>query len=145
MARHHRDHAAFHIAKPQLERAGFTIDLQVTDWATVVARRAQPELYEVHTTRFGFVPDPTQLLVLLPTWPGWYENRDMQGMMTLLRRHANPRVRKEIWARAQRLFYEDAGSVKLGDWFLLQLHREEVKGFTGDPGTYHWNVWLEGR
>lgn len=133
------------IAKPQLERVGFVIDLQVTDWATVVARRARPELYEIHTTRFGFVPDPTQLLVMLPTWPGWYENRDMQGMMALLRRHVDPQVRKDIWGRAQRLFYEDAGSVKLGDWFLLQLLREEVKGFTGVPGTYHWNVWLEGR
>jgi peptide/nickel transport system substrate-binding protein len=133
------------IAKPQLERAGFVIDLQVTDWATVVARRARPELYEVHTTRFGFVPDPTQLLVLLPTWPGWYEHRDMQGMMTLLRRHTEPQVRRDIWRRAQRLFYEDAASVKLGDWFLFQLVREEVKGFTGVPGTHYWNVWLATR
>ncbi len=133
------------IAKPQLERAGFVIDLQVTDWATVVSRRVRPELYEVHTTRLGFVPDPTQLLVLLPTWPGWYENRDMQGMLTLLRRHSDPRVRKNIWARAQRLFYEDAATIKLGDYFTLHLLREEMKGFVGIPGTHHWNVWLEGR
>ena len=133
------------IAKPQLERAGFVIDLQVTDWATVVSRRVRPELYEVHTTRLGFVPDPTQLLVMLPTWPGWYANRDMQGMMTLLRRHAAPHVRKEIWARAQRLFYEDAATIKLGDYFTMHLLRGEVKGFTGIPGTHHWNVWLEGR
>lgn len=131
------------IAKPQVERAGFTIDLQVTDWATVLARRARPDLWDVFTTRFGFVPDPTQLLPLLPTWPGWYENRDMQGMMTLLRRHTDPRVRKDIWVRAQRLFYEDAVSVNLGSWFMLHLHRREVRGFTGIPGTHHWNVWLE--
>ncbi len=133
------------IAKPQLERAGLVIDLQVTDWATVVSRRGRPELWEVFTTRFGYVPDPVQLLPLLPEWPGWYANREMAAHMRLLTRHTDPAVRKEIWRRAQRLFYEDAATVKLGDWFLLQLLREEVKGFTGVPGTFHWNVWLERR
>ncbi len=137
--------ASANIAKPQLERAGFAIDLQVTDWATVVSRRSRPELYDIHTTRFGFVPDPTQLLVMLPTWPGWYENRDMAAMMRLLTRHSDPEVRKEIWRRAQALVYEDAATVKLGDWFLLQLLRDGLRGYTGVPGTYHWNVWMEPR
>lgn len=133
------------IAKPQLERAGFVIDLQVADWATAVARRARPELYEIHITRYMLVPDPTQLQFLAPASPGWYENREMAALVRLLTRHSDPKVRKEIWRRAQRLIYEDAATVKVGDWFQLQLLRDEVKGYTGVPGTYHWNVWIEPR
>lgn len=133
------------IAKSQLERAGFVIDLQVTDLATVVSRRARPELWEVFTTRFVFVPDPALLTFLQPGWPGWYDNREMAALLTLLRRHNDPKVRREIWQRAQRLVYEDAATVRLGDYYLLQVLRDNLKGFTGVPGTYYWNVWLEQR
>ena len=133
------------IAKAQLERAGFVIDLQVSDTATVGTRRARPDLYDVFTTGFSFVPDPTNLLVLLPSFPGWYESREMDAHLKLLTRHTDPKVRKEIWKRAQRQFYEDAATVKIGDWYWLHALREEVKGFTGVPGPYYWNVWLDRR
>jgi peptide/nickel transport system substrate-binding protein len=134
---------AAQVAKPMLERAGFNIDLQVVDWATLVARRARPELWDVFSTAFGFVPDPIFLLTLNPAWPGWFNNRDMNAMMTLLRRHADPNVRRDLWARMQRLWYEDAGSIKFGDYFLLHLHRRELRGFVDSPTNIWWNSWLE--
>jgi hypothetical protein len=51
-------------------------------------------------------------------------------------------VRLAIWERAQRRFYEDAVAVRLGDWFPLLLHRADVQGEVGGPGTFHWNVWM---
>lgn len=133
------------IAKPMLERAGFVFDLQVVDWATLISRRARPELWDALNTAQLTFPDPTLVLVLNPTWPGWYESRDMQAMMTLLQRHTDPRVRMEIWRRAQRLFWEDVPAIKYGDYFLLHLHRGELKGYTGQPGHAFWNTWWEGR
>jgi peptide/nickel transport system substrate-binding protein len=131
------------VVKPMLERAGFTVDLQVVDWATLVSRRARPELWDVFSTAFSFVPDPAFMLVLQPSWPGWFDNRDMNAMMTLLRRHADPKVRHDIWARMQRLWYEEAGSIKFGDYFLLHLHRRELKGYVNNPTHVWWNAWLD--
>ena len=37
------------VAKQQLEAVGITIDLQVTDWATVLERRAKPEEWDMFT------------------------------------------------------------------------------------------------
>ncbi|MGH2373865.1 MAG: ABC transporter substrate-binding protein [bacterium] len=136
---------AAQVTKPMLERAGFTVDLQVVDWATLIARRSRPELYDVFITSFIFVPDPTLMLVLQSTWPGWYDNRDMNAMMTLLRRHADPKVRQELWGRMQKLWYEDAGTIKFGEYFGLQLHRKELKGYLNVPTQVWWNSWLEGR
>jgi peptide/nickel transport system substrate-binding protein len=140
------DYPAFGIAaqtvKPMLERAGFNIDLQFVDWAMLVARRARPELWDVFSTWFGFVPDPIFMLAMNPAWPGWFNNRDMNAKMTLLRRHADPNVRRDLWARMQRLWYEDAGSIKFGDFFLLHLHRRELRGYISKPTHIWWNSWL---
>lgn len=130
------------IARSQLEQAGFTIELQVMDWATLVSRRARPEGWEVFTTTFAFVPDPVFLLPLQPSWPGWYQDREMAGYLRMLSRHTVPSVRAAIWARAQQRFYDQAVTVRLGDWFPLVLHRAELRGVVAGPGTFHWNVWI---
>jgi len=131
------------IAKAQLERVGLVIDLQVMDFATLATRRARPDGWDVFTATFGFVPDPAFLLPLQPAFPGWYDDREMQALMELLRRHADPAVRLAIWQRAQRRFYEEAVAVRLGDWFPLLLHRAELQGEVAGPGTFHWNAWME--
>ncbi len=133
------------IAKPMLERVGFVFDFQVVDWATLISRRNWPDLWDALNTAQLTFPDPTQVLVLNASWPGWYENREMQAMLTLLARHADPRVRMAIWRRAQRLFWEDVPAIKYGDYFLLHVHRRELRGYTGQPGHAFWNVWLERR
>ena len=46
------------VAKQQLEAAGFKVDLQVVDWATLVQRRNKPELYDVFSTGLTFSADP---------------------------------------------------------------------------------------
>lgn len=130
------------IAKSQVERAGLTVELQVMDWATLVSRRSRPEGWDVFTTTFAFVPDPVFLLPLQPSWPGWYQDREMAAFLRLLWRHASPAVRAAIWARAQQRFYDEAVAVRLGDWFPLLLHRAELRGVAAGPGTFHWNVWI---
>lgn len=129
------------ITRAQLERIGLVVDLQVMDFATMAARRARPDGWDVFTATFGFVPDPVFLLPLQPTFPGWYDDREMRALVQLLRRHTDPAVRLAIWDRAQRRFYEDAVAVRLGDWFPLLLHRADLHGEAGGPGTFHWNVW----
>lgn len=137
---------AAQVAKPMLERAGFVVDLQVVDWATLLARRGRPELWDVFQTWFSFQPDPAFQLVLQPGWPGWYNNRDMNAMMTLLRRHPDPTVRLGLWKRMQRLWYEDAGSIKFGDFFMMHLHRRELRDYVNIPVAHVlWNAWLERR
>jgi peptide/nickel transport system substrate-binding protein len=131
--------------KPMLERVGFVVDLQFTDWATLVARRARPELWDVFSSGWVVVADPAFLLTLQPGWPGWYENRDMNAMMTLLRRHSDPRTRYDLWNRMQKLWYEDAASIQFGWLLWLHLHRRELKGYTDAPMDVWWNAWLERR
>ncbi len=131
------------VVKPMLERAGFVVDLQVSDWATIVSRRVRPELWDVFSTQIAFFPDPVFQVPLQHTWPGWWSNRDGMGMMELLRRHTNPATRLGIWKRLQRTWYEDAGSIKFGDYFEMHLHRRELRGFVENPTHTWYNAWLD--
>ncbi len=133
------------VAKPMLERVGFVIDLQLMDFGTLQARSFQTEGWDVFSGGVFPVADPSFLWPILPTWAGWYENRDMQAITKLMSRHSDPKVRQELWQRAQRLFYEDVPAVKFGDYYTFSPHRKEVKGFTGPFLLYHWNSWLESR
>jgi len=38
------------VVKQQLEKAGFKIDLQIMDFATMSARRKNPELWEIFSS-----------------------------------------------------------------------------------------------
>ncbi len=133
------------VTKPILERAGFSIDLQVMDWPTTVTRRSRFEGWDVTVAHTTAVPDPTLLLPLSPSYPGWYESRDMAALLTLLRRHADPKTRMDLWRRAQTLYYKEVPSVKVGDGFLMYAHRPELKGYSGTPTFFFWNTWLESR
>ena len=131
------------VVKPMLERAGFVVELQVMDWATLVGRRGRAELWDVFSTQIAFFPDPVFQVPLQHTWPGWWSNRDGMAMMELLRRHTNTQTRLEIWKRLQKTWYEDAGSIKFGDYFEMHLHRRELKGFVENPTHTWWNAWMD--
>lgn len=125
---------ATQIAKAQLDAVGFKVELVVVDWATLLTRRNRPEVWDLFTTgMLAPITDPTALLVLLPNWPGWYESRDMAGYLKLLARQSDPKVRLDLWRRAQTRFWEDAATIKFGDFFVLHLHRRALKGITGSP------------
>ncbi len=43
----------------------------------------------------------------------------------------------------QAIFYEDAGKIKFGDAFALDIVRKELRGsFRTAPYLHFWNAWL---
>src|SRR5213080_4313953 len=85
------------LSKQQLEDAGFTIDLQVVDWATLVKRRNNPKEYDVFTTGMGSFYDPTHHIYLTPGWPGWTTDEDIAKIQQELARETDPKKRMALW------------------------------------------------
>ena len=130
------------VAKQQLEEAGFKIDLQVVDWATLVQRRNKPELFDVFSTGFTFGPEPALATSVQCGWPGWWCQEDKERAMEALARETDQKKRKAHWERVQQIFHEDVGRIKFGDYFSLDVVRKDVKNFPPAPWTAFWNVWL---
>jgi peptide/nickel transport system substrate-binding protein len=133
------------IASQQLTEAGFAIDLQVLDWATVLSRRANPDLYEVFSTSFIFSPGidpPIQPVIISPTWPGWWTTEEKDRLIGRLIREPDFQARKQIWEQVQRLYWEDVPGIKFGDFFNLAIARPAVQGLSTRPDLFFWNVWV---
>jgi peptide/nickel transport system substrate-binding protein len=130
------------VAKQQLEGAGFKVDLQVVDWATLVQRRNKPELWDVFSTGITFNPEPAFSTGALCNWPGWWCHEEKEKLMDALGRETDPRKRKATWERVQQIFHEDVGRVKFGDYFGLSVARKEVQGYRSTNEMNLWNVWL---
>ena len=130
------------VAKQQLEAAGFKIDLQVVDWATLVQRRNKPEVWDVFSTGITFNPEPAFATGTICNWPGWWCHEDKEQWMEAMAREADPKKRKAMWEKVQTIFYEDVGRVKFGDFFGLTAVRKEVQGYRPTNEMNLWNVWL---
>ena len=133
------------VAKSQLEDAGFKVDLQVSDWATVVSRRNKPELWDAFTTAFTFQPEPSVAAQILCEWPGWWCNPEKDQLVQGLARESDVKKRQAIIEKLQTVFYADAARIKIGDYFRLDARRKDVQGYESGPFMHFWNVWLDNK
>ena len=133
------------VAKSQLEDVGLKIDLQVSDWATVVSQRNKPELWDAFTTAFTFQPEPSVAAQILCDWPGWWCNPDKDQLVQALARESDVKKRQAIIEKLQIAFYADAARIKVGDYFRLDARRKDVQGYESGPFMHFWNVWLDKR
>jgi peptide/nickel transport system substrate-binding protein len=131
------------VAKAQLEDVGFKIDLQVSDWATVVQRRNKAELWDAFSTAFTFNPEPSSAAQVLCEWPGWWCNPEKEQLLLTLGREIDVKKRQAAVERIQAIFYADAARIKVGDYFRLDARRKHVQGHEPGPFLHFWNVWLD--
>src|SRR5437773_10668577 len=132
------------LSKQQLEDAGFTIDLQVVDWATLVKRRNNSKEYDVFTTGMGNFYDPTHHIYLGPNWPGWTDDEELNRLLAELAREGDYKKRFMLWEQVTRTFYDRVPVARYGDLFGLRAMRGYVKGFDATlmRPRFH-NVWLD--
>ncbi|RPH82464.1 MAG: ABC transporter substrate-binding protein [Candidatus Rokuibacteriota bacterium] len=133
------------VAKSQLEEVGFKVDLQVSDWATVVQRRNKPELWDAFSTAFVFVPEPATSAQVLCDWPGWWCNPEKDQLLQAMGRELDFKKRFAMWEQVQTIFYAEAPRIKIGDYFRLDARRKHVAGYEPGPYMHFWNVWLDRR
>jgi peptide/nickel transport system substrate-binding protein len=132
-------------AKQQLEDVGFTIDLQVLEWATVVQRRGDPKHYEIFTTGIGFAVDPAFQVILSCDWPGWTCDPRLDALMARLVAETDLPKRQATWREIQGWFWQEVPVIKFGDFFTLRIKQKRVAGYANRYRPFFWNVWLAGR
>jgi peptide/nickel transport system substrate-binding protein len=131
------------VVKSQLEEIGLKIDLQVSDWATVVQRRNKPELWDIFSTAVVFDAEPSTSVQVLCEWPGWWCTPEKDALLQAMGREPDPKKRLAQWEKVQTLFYEDAARIRLGDYFRMDGRRADVQGYQPGPYMRFWNVWLD--
>jgi peptide/nickel transport system substrate-binding protein len=112
----------------QLAQAGFNIDLQVYDWATLIEKRAQPDQWDMFFTHHGFVPDPILISVMNDTYPGWWATPEKQELKNRFTASSDEAERQEIWGEIQALIYEQVPTMKTGDVYTYNIASPKLQG-----------------
>ena len=132
------------LTKQQLEDAGFVIDLQVVDWATLVKRRNNSKEYDAFTTGIGAIYDPAHVNFLQGSWPGWTTDEDIQKLNAEMAREVDPKKRLAMWEQQTRQVYDKVPIIRYGDLAALRAARNTTKGFNERMGRVRFvNVWVE--
>ena len=132
------------VAQQNLQDAGFEVDLQVLDWATLLSRRGDEKGWDAFFTYHTFVPEPSLITVLNPGYPGWWDTPAKHAALDAFNAETDPARRVADWKAIQALFYAEAPAVKVGDFYNLAARSRRVSGYSAVPWPFFWNVGLSG-
>lgn len=124
----------------QLRDAGFNVELQLYDWATLVSRRAQPPLWDMFQTGHGFVPDPVLYTFMSVSYPGWWETPEKSKLADEFTSTQDMAARKAVWEKIQTLLYEQVPILKTGDGYFYDIYSPKVQGI-GDSQLIWPRFW----
>jgi peptide/nickel transport system substrate-binding protein len=128
--------------KSQLEAAGFKVDLQLVDWATMIQRRAKPELWDVFVTGHDTPNHPVLMPFMNPTWPGWWDSPEKNRLYNDLFAEVDDKKANALVEDMERLVMKEVPYVKIGEYFGLRGARKELKGYVNPVHFFFWNCWL---
>ena len=139
------------VAKQQLERAGFKVDMQSMDWQTLVARRAKKDAPSAggwnifHTSWVGGdILNPAMISFMNAgcdkALPGWPCDAEVERLREDFLRAPDLASQKAAAAAAQKRAVEYGTHVPLGEWFQPVALRKNVEGLLLTPATVFWNV-----
>ena len=126
----------------QLAQAGFNIDLQVYDWATLIQKRAQPDQWDLFFTHHGFVPDPILISVMNDNYPGLWTTEQKGALKARFTASSDSAERIGIWSELQAAIYEQVPTMKTGDVYTYNIASPALKGLTDATliWPHFWNI-----
>ncbi len=128
------------VAQMALEMAGFTVQMDVVDWATLAQNRDNPDLWDIYITHSPFLPEPTLTSSLFATAREGWANPEKEAILERFTAESDPDARKDIYAELQQQLYEDVGLIKIGNFSEVQGKSRSLTGVTPSPWPTFWNA-----
>ncbi|MBA2277257.1 MAG: hypothetical protein H0W06_05780 [Chloroflexia bacterium] len=142
------DYNAAVVAQQQLEAAGFTVELEVTDEATLDENLESDDRWDMTTNAYVFRPDP----VLIPafascTADGQWCSDAKVAVVERLQTESDFETRFAALEELQTLWYEEAPAIKLVNNYGVAALSSLVQGLLGathfEIEPEFVNCWLE--
>jgi peptide/nickel transport system substrate-binding protein len=142
------DYNAAVVAQQQLEQAGFTVELEVTDEATLEENLEDDERWDITTNAVVFRPDPVLIDRFVScNQDGKWCSEEKQAVIAKLQTESDFEARYGALEELQRLFYEQAPMVKLVNNYGVAALSSNVQGLLGrmhfELEPEFTNCWLE--
>jgi peptide/nickel transport system substrate-binding protein len=141
------------VAAQLLRRAGFKVDLQATDWQTVVSRRASQKPVSEGGWNMFFTnwvaADVMNPVVNFSIggrgknggWFGWAEDAKIEQLKDMFARSSSPDEQKKLAVDIQKEAYDQVIYVPLGQFLIPTAWRKSLTGVLDGPATpIFWNI-----
>jgi peptide/nickel transport system substrate-binding protein len=139
------------VTADRLRRIGMNVDLQESDWGTVIQRRTSREPVEkggwsiFHTT--GSAPGYSNPAVSTLVrgqgekgWFGWWNSPKVEEMVRDWLEAPDPAARERLGHAIGDLALDDVATVPLGMFFVRTAYRKDLTGMLAGPSPYPWNL-----
>jgi peptide/nickel transport system substrate-binding protein len=128
-----------------MKQAGFTVEEQVMDWGTVLARRAKREgwsLFPVYANGADMSSPLSHFYITnnCGDYPGWSCDATMTTLLADFVKADTAAERKAIAAKIQTVAYETVPSVMWGQFAIPVGYRSRVKNLIPSAFPMLWNV-----
>ena len=131
------------VAKMALEAAGFTVEMNVVDWATLGQQRNDPALWDVYITHSPFLPEPALTDLYNPTSRLGWANAAKDEVLSAFTTETDAAKRLELFGQLQQSLYDDVSFIKIGNFAALQGQRKGMTGVAPSPWPAFWNASAE--
>jgi peptide/nickel transport system substrate-binding protein len=141
------------VAAQALRAAGFKVDLQATDWGTVVSRRTSQKPIKEGGWNMFFTnwagSDVINPIVNFAIggkgknggWFGWADDPKIEQLKDAFVRAATPEEQKTIVADIQKEAYDQVIYIPLGEYTQPSAWRKSLTGVLDGPATpVFWNI-----
>lgn len=126
------DYNAAVVAQQQLEAGGFTVELEVSDEATLDENLEDDERWDMTTNAIVFRPDPVLIAPFASCgWDGGWCSDEKVAAVDRLQTEADFETRYEALEELQRAWYEQAPMVKLVNNYGVAALSSDVHGLLG--------------
>jgi peptide/nickel transport system substrate-binding protein len=143
--------AYYSVLGPMLEEAGFVVNDEPTDWATVATRRASKEPvanggWNVFFTGWGYIDQINPMTNVYVAgacgdgWFGWACDEELQKLRGEFAVETDPAKQKALTERMQTIAHDIVSFVPLGQSFPSQGIAANLEGFLESPVPFFWNV-----
>jgi len=140
------------VAKAQMEAAGLKVDMQSSDWQTVVARRVKkdpPDKGGWHAMLTSWVAADILNPVMAGFFNsacgdkamfGWPCDEKIEKMRDTFAKESDPEKQKQIAIDLQKYWVDHPTHINLGQWYQPAALRTNLEGSMVAPVTVFWNV-----
>lgn len=124
------------------EEIGLNIELVVSDWATVVQNRADPDANEIFSTGHPQFTHPATAAFNDEKWPGFWVSEAKDEAVKAMVEAADADALSSAVDHYTEVFWEEMPYIKVGDNFGFRASGANVVGYQNGPEIYFWNVGI---
>jgi peptide/nickel transport system substrate-binding protein len=139
--------AAGNVLAQYMKQIGFTVDEQVMDWGTVLARRAKKDgwsMFPVYSNGIDMASPLTHFYISnnCADYPGWSCSATMTKLLADFAAAPDEAARKTIAASIQVEAYKQTPSIMWGQFSRPAGYRTRLKDLIQSSFPIFWNVQL---